>query len=144
MSRVLIAGVALATAVMTGPSADAGHRRSCCCPTYSTASQGGWYHSRSGSGYYVPMASRSSEAVPAPSGPPTATRSGQTIRRFSEEPNTPAAPVASGMTYAAGPSYSSQFTAPTVGTYIPPNSSSSPARNPVDRRLHPGGGWMRN
>ncbi len=144
MSRVLIAGVALAMAVMTGPSADAGHRRSCCCSTNSMPARvAGTIRDRAVATtcrWRVAQVRRSRHRrdLRWRSG------SGQTIRRFSEEPNTPAAPVSSGTTYAAGPSYSPQFNAPTVGTYIPPNPSSSPARNPVERRLHPGGGWMRN
>ena len=147
MSRVLIASVVLATAVAAGQSVEAGHRRSCCCPTYSASSmsnQGGWYYSQSGSGYYVPMARTTGQATLAPAGPPMAMGSGQTIRRFSEEPNAPAAPITSGTTFESGPSYSPRFNAPSVGTYSPSNPSMSPPRNPVERRLRPGGGWMRN
>jgi hypothetical protein len=144
MSKLMIAGVALAAAIGTSASAEAGHRRSCCTcqPSYGMSHQGGWYYSRSGSGYYVPMARTSPETTPAQAGPPVAMGPGQTIRRFSEEPNTPAAPVTNATVYAGGSGPRMNF--PTVGTYIPPNPSKTPARNPVERRLHPGGGWMRN
>lgn len=90
MTKSVIAGVALATAVMAGQSADAGHRhrhRDCNCqPACATAHQGGWYYTRSAGGFYVPMA-RSENVAPASSfnttGPPMAPGPGHTIRRFS-------------------------------------------------------------
>jgi hypothetical protein len=135
MTKTWVAGVALAAAIVAAQPADAAGRRvgpSCAVPV-----QGGWYHAQSSGGYYVPTAPSAVPVAPAPTyGPPTA--QGQVIRRFSEEPGVAPAPVPATTGVAPAPTY--RPTAPAVSTAP---RSSTPARNPVDRRLRPGAGWQR-
>jgi hypothetical protein len=139
MLKTLIAGAVLASAICTAQSAEAGHRRPCFFfwHAHGAPNQGVWYRNSAGAPNYVPAAG---QPAPPPSvGPPTAQGPGQTIRRFSEEPDvtpadpTPAEIVTPPATYRPAPTTNSAKRYPYSG----------PPRNPVERRLRPGHGWKR-
>lgn len=143
--NVLTCGVAFAAVVSLAADASAGHRTWRNCWTGSSfQQQGPVYRYSSPTRYYAPGQATTIQGAPivSSSGPPVPGTAAGVTRRFSYEPGaegaagapvvTTPAPVQSAPAYRPAPAVRSQ-SAP----------SSSPPRNPVERRLRPGGGWQR-
>lgn len=148
-TRWLFGAVLAAAGVAVSPTAaTAGN---CCRPCgQGTVAAGGWYHYAAPQSYATPQPTAVAGSTtrvhpPAPSGsqPPVAAGNGQTIRRFSYEPET-GQPVRGGgvtvtPTFAASPRpYPSS--APSAARYGGFNGNPRVGET-VFRRLHPGHGW---